>query len=299
MCRAFLIRAMLLALTLAPLAGCSLVSRSASDSRAMVASRGLSQRGITAIEQQDWATAENLLSEAVKVCSACPEARRYYAETLWHKGDRAGALEQLAEALKVAPNDATLWVRQAEMKLELGRVAEARADADQAIDVDPNYNGGWIVRAHARQSMGELREALGDYHRALACDGSRTDILVEIAELYRQMGNPQRALMNLQSVAETYPPGGEPARILYLSGLAQTALGRYDDALVSYRLAAERGGPDAELSYRSAEALWLSQQPDAARNALAQALSLNPEHAPSRQLLGQIDLAGRPIPPAR
>jgi tetratricopeptide (TPR) repeat protein len=265
----------------------------------MVASRGLSQRGLTAIEQQDWATAEVLLSEAVEVCSACPEARRYYAETLWHKGDTDGALKQLEAAIKVAPQDAMLWVRQAELKMALGRIADARADADQAIDFDPSFTGGWIVRGHARQQAGELDEALGDYHRALACDGSRTDVLVEIAELYRQMGNPQRALMNLQSVAETYPPGSEPPRILYLSGLAHTALGRYDDALQAYRMASERGGFDAELSFRMAESLWLANRPAAARSALADALALNPKHVPSRQLLDQIELASRPTSPAR
>jgi tetratricopeptide (TPR) repeat protein len=208
-------------------------------------------------------------------------------------------LKQLEAAIKVAPQDAMLWVRQAELKLALGRVAEARADADQAIDFDPGFAAAWIVRGRARQQAGELTEALGDFHRALACDGSRTDVLVEIAELYRQTGNPQRALMSLQSVAETYPPGSEPARIQYLSGLAHTALGRYDDALQAYRMASERGGVDADLSFRMAEAYWLANRPAAARSALAEALALNPDHVPSRQLLEQIELASRPTSPAR
>lgn len=288
-----------MAAAIAPLAGCALVRGSTSDTRAMVTSRGLSQRGITAIEQQDWATAELLLAEAVEVCSACPEARRYYAETLWHKGDSDGALEQLEAALKIAPQDATLWVRQAEMMLALGRVADARADADRAIDVDPQLAGGWIARAYARRQSGELAQALGDFHRALACDASRSDVLVEIAEIYRQTGNPQRALMSLQSVAEMYPPGSEPPRVLYLSGLAHAALGRYEDALVAYRQAAERGGADAELSFRTAESLWLARQPEAARGALTQALALDPDHVASRKLLEQIELATRPSLPPR
>lgn len=288
-----------MAAALLPAAGCALVSRTSSDTRAIVASRGLSQRGLTAIEQQDWDTAEVLLAEAVEVCSKCPEARRYYAETLWHKGDTAGALKQLEAALESAPQDATLWVRQAELKLAMGKLADARADADRAIDVDPSYSGGWLVRARTQQQSGKLTEALGDFHRALACDTSRSEVLVEIAEVYRQMGDPQRALMNLQSVAETYPHGSEPPRILFLSGLAYTALGRYDDALIAYRAAAERGGANAELSYRTAETLWRAQQPEAARAALAEALSIDPQHVASRQLLDQIELASRPMPPAR
>lgn len=275
-------------------AGCSLVNRTGVDSRAMVASRSLSQRGASAIEQRDWAVAETVLAEAVEVCSACPEARRYYAETLWHKGDAAGAVEQLESAVELAPQDATLHVRLAEMKLALGRPAEARDDADLAIDLDPQLAAAWIVRSKIQQQGGEPRLALADLHRALACEAPRGEVLVEVAELYRQLGEPQRALMSLQSVAETYPPGSEPPQVLYLSGLAYSALGRHDDALLAYRGASQRGGADAELSYRIAETYWLSQQPDGARQAVAEALRLNPQHVPSQQLLERIELANRP-----
>lgn len=288
-----------LAAALLPGAGCALVHRSGGDTRAIVASRSLSQRGLTAIEQQDWKTAEVLLSEAVEVCGACPEARRYYAETLWHKGDTVQALKQLDMAIDASSQDASLWVRRAEMKLDLNQIAEARADADRAIDVDPSFASGWIVRARAQERAGKLKEALGDLHRALACDSSRNEILVEIAEIYRQLGDPQRALMNLQSVAENYSRGTEPPRVLFLSGLAYSALGRYDDAAAAYHQAAERGGADAELSYRMAEALWLAKQPQSARAALAEALAINPQHVASRQLLEQIELASLPRPAPR
>jgi tetratricopeptide (TPR) repeat protein len=250
---------------------------------------------MSAIGQQDWATAEVLLAEAVEVCSVCPEARRYYAETLWHKGDTAGALEHMNAAIDLAPQDATLWVRLAEMKLDGGRLGEARADADTAIDLDPGLASAWIVRAHVKQRNGELSEALADFHRALACDAGQSDALLEVAEVYRQIGDPQRALMSLQGAAERYSPGDEPPRVLYLTGMAYTALGRYDDALIAYRAALARGGAHPELSFRTAEALWLAQQPDAAREALSDALSQNPEHVASRQLLECIELAGRPV----
>ena len=290
---------LLLVCLFGPAVGCALVNRNGPDSKSMVLSRDLSQRGITAIEQQNWQNAEQLLADAVETCSACPEARRYYAETLWHKGDTQGAFEQLDSAVKLAPQDATLRVRLAEMKFSRGMLAEARADADQAIDLDPRLASAWIIRANIERQAGELTEALADFHRALGCDTAKSDVLVEVAELYRQLGEPQRALMSLQSVAQSYAPGAEPPKLLYLSGLAYTALGRYDEALVAYRAAAERGGADPELSFRSAEALVLAEQPDAARQVLQDALALDPSHQPSRQLLERIDVASRPQPPAR
>ena len=50
-------------------------------------------------------------------------------------------------------------------------------------------------------------------------------MLREVAELYRQLNQPERALQTLQLLAETYSPGEEPADCLYLTGLAYVALG--------------------------------------------------------------------------
>lgn len=287
--------ALLLALGIASASGCALVNRNGPDPRSLVASRDLAQRGITAIEQQNWSSAETLLSQAVDVCSACPEARRYYAEALWHKGDINGAFAQLETAVELAPQDATLHVRLAEMKLARSLLAEARAEADRAIDLDPHLASGWVVRAHIEQQAGELTEALADLHRALSCDTAQSEVLLEIAEIYRQLGEPQRALMSLQSVAQTYAPGAEPPQVLYLSGLAYSALGRYEDALLAYRAASDRGGANPELAFRAGETLYLAQQPEAARHALHEALAMDPGHAPSRQLLERIDVAQRPV----
>lgn len=254
---------------------------------------------MSAMAQHDWATAEVLLAEAVEICSACPEARRYYAEALWHRGDAVGALEHLDAAVELTPQDATLLVRRAEMKFACNRPVEARADADAAIELDPNLAAAWLMRGRIKQQAGELADALADYHRALAADPAQNDALLAVAEIYRQLGDPQRALVSLHGAAENFAPGSEPPQVLYMTGLAYAALGRYDDAVGSYRAAAERGGPHPELAYRSAEALWLAQQPDAARAALSEALALDPQHAASRQLWERIEVAARPVAPPR
>ena len=109
------------------------------------------------------------------------------------------------------------------------------------------------------------------------------------AELYRSLGQPTRALVSLQTLAETYPPGEEPGWVLYLSGLAYTALGRFDEASKLYGTALARWGPNPELLYRLAESQWLAGRPLEAQSAARQALSIAPDHGPSLALLEKMD----------
>ena len=90
------------------------------------------------------------------------------------------------------------------------------------------------------RAAGQPREALADYLRALSYAPNDRAILREIAELHRQLNQPERALQTLQTLADTYPPGEEPGQVLYLMGLAYVALGRYDDGVESLSAAVTR-----------------------------------------------------------
>jgi tetratricopeptide (TPR) repeat protein len=217
-----------------------------------------------------------------------PEARRHYAEALWQRGSQTKALEQFEEAARLSPDDAALRVRLAEAYLESGRLDEARAAANAAIDLDPKLAGAWAVRGRISAAAGDLRRALDDFHRTLSYAPDDRDVLLETAELHRRMGRPQRALATLQSLADTYSPGEEPQQVLQLTGLAQMALGRYDDAVAALSAAAVREAPSADLLWQLGEAELRAGRPGAAAAAARHALSLHPEHEPSRVLLARI-----------
>lgn len=252
----------------------------------------MSQRGLTALERKDWPAAEGLLGRAVEACPADPEARRHYAEALWHCDKPGEAIAQLDEAVRLSSDDPTLRVRAAEMRLFLGQIQAAREEVERAIDLDPKAPAAWALRGRLRRDAGAAREALADYHRALGYDPDNRQVLLEIAELYRQLGEPRRALANLQSLIETHPPGEEPQQVLYLAGLAYAALGRHGDAADSLAAARDRGRPSREILLRLAEAQLLAGRRALARSSAQQALALDPEHAASRALVATIDLAG-------
>ena len=223
-------------------------------SQPVAEARQLSQRGLSAMEQGDTATAESLLSQAVKVCPDDLDARRHYAEALWVRGERELAVQHLQQALAKSPDDAAIAVRVGEMQLALGKLEEARREANQVLDLNPNDGGAWALRGRVEMQTGQTDWALADLNRALEFRRDDRELLYDTAEVYRRLNRPQRALSTLIALRDTYGPGEEPQQVLYLEGLALGGLGRHADAADAFALALERGPPNPELLCRLGQA---------------------------------------------
>ena len=59
------------------------------------------------------------------------------------------------------------------------------------------------------------------------------DVLLDVAIIYRESGQPERCLTTLHQLHDTYPPGEEPQSVLVLEGLALIDLGRPQQAIES------------------------------------------------------------------
>jgi tetratricopeptide (TPR) repeat protein len=276
------------------LAGCRLPGMDGPVSRSLASSRQMCQQGVAALERGQWEEAETVLSHAVSICPGNPDARRNYADALWNRGSRREAIAQLEQAQRLAPENATLCVRMAEMRLALGQTDPAMDSAQRAIDLDPRLADAWAARARVMRAVNRPADALADYQRALGYQPQDRTIPLEMAEVYGQINQPQRALATLQGLAERYPTGEEPQRVLYLEGLTQMALGRFPEAAESLSAAAAREKPTPELLYRLAEARMSAGYREEAAAAAREALALDPRHQPSQQLLQRVELAGQP-----
>ncbi|HEY1786401.1 MAG TPA: tetratricopeptide repeat protein [Pirellulales bacterium] len=267
--------------------------------RSVATGRQLVQQGASAMDRGDWLAAEDLLNHAAEVSPQDPDARRRYAETLWHRGAAQPAITQLEEAARLAAEDPQIAVRTGEMYLATGQMARARKAADRALDLDPKLAAAWALRGRTSQATGALKTALADYQRSLGYQPDDRQVLLAVAEIYRQLNEPERALASLHSLVDSYPPAEEPQQLLYLEGLALVALGRYDDAVARYTLAGERGGPTAEILYRLAEAEFLAGRGVHAHIAAKQALALDPNHVAARALVARLEVAQAPAAPLK
>ena len=246
------------------------------------------------MDRGDWLAAEDLLSQAVQLSPLDADAHRRYAETLWHRGAAQEAIAQLEEAARLAPDDPQIAVRAGEIYLASGQMDRARKEANRALDLDPKLAAAWALRGHTSEAIGGLKAALADYQRSLGYQADDRQVLLAVAEIYRQLNEPERALTSLHALGDSYPPSEEPQQLLYLEGLALAALGRYDDAVARYTLAGERGGPTAEILFRLAEAELLAGRGVHAHIAAKQALVLDPNHAAAQALVNRLEVAQSP-----
>jgi tetratricopeptide (TPR) repeat protein len=270
----------------------------------LAASRKLSGEGNELMEQKQPEKAEARLAEAVRVCPTDCDARRYYAEALWMRNARQDAIVQLEEGCRLSP-ECELHIRLAEMYLDLGRLDDASRIAEEVLAKNLKMASAWRVRGRVYrgradqllaagnidQARATYLQALNALHRAAGYDPANQQTMGETAAVYRSLGQPQRALESMQSLAETYSPGDEPQQVLYLTGLDYMARQRYEDAAASFSAALKRDRPTPELLYCLGQAQFRSGQSQAAAASLQQALVLDPQHLLSRQLLGQIEVA--------
>jgi tetratricopeptide (TPR) repeat protein len=85
----------------------------------------------------------------------------------------------------------------------------AVAELDQAIALRPAYANALIARGSARISLGRFPEAAQDYAAARAADPALAAPLFGLAEAYRQMGEPAKAIEMYRAFAESNAPDAQ------------------------------------------------------------------------------------------
>jgi tetratricopeptide (TPR) repeat protein len=261
----------------------------------VAAARDWSQQGVAAVEAGQWDQAEALLRKSIEVSPADAVSRRYLAEALWRRGAFEDALVQIEAAVRADETNPLLVVRAGEMLLATQSSELAVARADEAIRLDPKLAAAWALRGRAFWQMKQVERALADLQRALDFAPHDREVLIDIAGIYRQIGQPTRCLTTLHQLIDTYPQGQAPQQAMLLEGITLKELGRGRQAAESLLAAARAGPPNADVLSQLAQAYDSLGDYAAATAAAQEALAVDANHAPSRALLTQ--LASRPASP--
>lgn len=254
----------------------------------VAACRHFAHLSIAALDRGDVDEAERLASQAVESYPQDAQARRTLAEALWRRGKATAAIEQIAAARKLAPNDATLLVQLGEMYLALDQWEAARELAADALDADPDSPRAWLLRGDTFRAAGRTDEAITDYTRASGFAPHDPQILRRLAVASLARRQPQRALAYARMLVDAYAPADPPADALDLQAAILADLGRWNDAARVYaQAAAVQATP--ERFCRLAEAEILSGEPGAARETLDRVLSCHPQHVQGLALLSRLN----------
>lgn len=270
--------------------GCATLRGRHDNSEAIGACRQLSREGIAALEHGDAARARLLLDQAVEANANDVDARRQLADVLWQSGAAQEAIIHIDRAVELDPRHAPTIVRSGEMRLGLGDADRALQRADEALVLDASLAGAWALRGRVFRAKGLYERSLADFHQALRYNPHSAEVLLEAAEVQYQLGRPQRCLTTLQNLLQSYPPGEEPRRALWLAGLAYTAVDRPRDAVHALYAASSRGGPEPELLFQLARAQNAVGEVAEATATAQQAADAG--HEGSRTLLAQLHAEG-------
>jgi len=171
------------------------------------------------------------------------EAYSRHAAALRSRQDLDGALADLNQALKLAPNDPHFLYERAMVYRAKGQGGQAMDDLNRSIALRPDYIPALLARA-AFEDRGEPARARADLDAADKAAQSRPDERLIIAEAYMRAGLEAEGLVELSQWIDTHPKDDNLPEALNtrcrLRGLRNEALDKaLDDCNAALRLVPE------------------------------------------------------------
>lgn len=150
---------------------------------------------------------------------------RIRARALAARGDTAAAVATLAEASRIAPNDASIWVALGRLRNQAGDIGTAIRASQRAVQLAPADPDALLLRAEMVRAQFGLVAALPWFEATLKRDPERHDALIEYAAT---LGDSGRALDALAATrrALAVRPGSPPA--LFLQAVIAARAGDLD-----------------------------------------------------------------------
>lgn len=250
----------------------------------VVQARQMSLQGLESLQRGNHEDAEAMFAKAIAICPVDERARKNYADLLWQRGEHAQAVKQMEEAVRLSGGDAALLVQLGQMQLARGETEKATTYALRAVSADRQSASAWALLGDTQRAAHADEEALSSYHRALSLNDFFPHVQMQVADIYRAQGKPQRALATLTALEDHYGIGQAPVEVLLAQGMAMKQLGRFDDAARTFTAAIARGATNADSFYELAEAQMQNGDVVNARLALTAALEQSPNDARSLQL---------------
>jgi len=246
-----LLQLLAVALLLVTGSGCQSVNTWRPASSRVLQSREIARQGIAALEQGRVENAEKQLAQALALNNKAEDIsdiRFHYAEALWQRGKQREALAQLLILSKQRDDNPEVQNSLAEKLLELHEADAALQCATRATKAVPRDYRGWVYRGKAYRMLADKRaekhedvaavelykRSLADLHRSVAycgqSPGANREVLPELANVQRILGQTEQELATWQSLQQFYPPNQFPLTLLYRKAETLLALDRQDDA---------------------------------------------------------------------
>ena len=168
----------------------------------------LSQLGRIYADNAQWTAAELAYRELAQVPGRAAAGAIEQAWLLYRRGDGVdAALMRMGEAVQAAPKDARPYYETARLLAQAQRYNDADVWYRAAMQHDPDNPRYALAFAQNARSAGELTQAEARLQTALTRHGADAALWAELAELYRQLAQPEAAVGALtQAIAVSSEP---------------------------------------------------------------------------------------------
>ena len=201
--------------------------------------------------EQDWETAAGYLETAMRHVEQASDLSFQRAEALFHMNDYYGTISDLGRVLKAHSNHIEAYELRGRAYLKLGDHPTAITHFREALKLDPEHKGckKWhkfvkgIEKKNKRGddafAKGEYKDAISHWWSAINTDPEHLAFfrptLLKIVKAHTKLGEHDMAIFE----ADKHVQNRETVEGLHALGDAQTAAEKFDEALRSFRRAAE------------------------------------------------------------
>jgi len=181
------------------------------------------------------------LSEAIRLAPDYARAWGHRGVIRYQLGQNQAALEDLDRAIRLRPTPDLLTNRGA-VRLAVGNAAGAIVDLSRALQQNPGMFLAWANRGLARSELGQYAQALADFDVALRLSPDYLPARYGRAVALRGLGEHDRALEDLDALAAA---AAQDAQIRLTRGETLLELGRRAAGCAELRTAAQLGAHEA------------------------------------------------------
>lgn len=266
------------------------------DIRALLAANphdadALALHSILALSQNRKAEAEALAGEAVAADSRSAAAHSALSYARQGHFDLEQALASAERAAQLAPDDALVWARLAELQLALGRRGESRDSAAEAFQLDPDLERTQTVAGFSQLFDTEIGQARHSFETAIGLDSSSPLARLGLGLAKIRGGDLEQGRQELEIAAVL-----DPENSLIRSYLGKAYYEERRDRLAAdqLELAKERDPNDPTPYFYDAIRKQTTNRPIEALADMQEAMQLNDNRAVYRsKLLLDEDLAAK------
>ena len=169
-------------------------------------SNELVKQGMDAIQNQDFARAKQVLSEAQTKDPKDPQAAFYLGVALDGLGDAPGAVAQYKKALELDPKLVEAAVNLSGAQFDQKDPAGALATAEQGLKANPKSPELLTNKALALEALGKKDEAMPAFAAAVKAKPGDAQLRITYAEYLAAAGKRDDALSELRAAQDVDDP---------------------------------------------------------------------------------------------